>query len=729
MDNTNNKIIINISGMHCASCVNKIEKTLGNLTGVESVAVNLVTQKAVINGNQSVELLCKIIENMGFKAEYEPTINNQQQQQQQSDTTFEKEEKKTGIKSDFHDRNKFIISLILTLPVFIINMFDIQFTGSMLYQFLLATVVIFGTGFEFIRSASFQIRRFELGMETLISMGAGAAYIYTILNVAILKQGTLYFETSSMIITLMLLGRYLESKAKSKAGEAIRNLMGIIPNEASVLRDGGEVKIDASLLVPGDIVILRPGEKVPTDGVVIEGETDVNESMITGESKPIAKRSGSQVLCGSINYNGTIKIGTKTIASETVIAQIVKKVEDTQASKAPVQRIADKISNIFVPIVLLIALATFIVWFISGNTFNQSLIVAISVMIIACPCALGLATPTAIIVGTGKAAHNGILIKSAASLEQAFKIDLLAFDKTGTITCGTPKVNELLKLGDYKEDDILRIIGSCELHSEHPVSQAILEYIAGRDIALEYAEDFLSIPGLGLSANFEGNSILIGNENLMEKNDVYLKSFESTINLLRNRGNSIIYFASNGLLKAVLAVTDVVRETSRSAISNIKSMGIVPIMLTGDDDVTAKLVACDVGITQFKSKLKPEEKIAEIQKHIINKNVVGMVGDGVNDAPALAEADVSFAIGCGSDLAMETADITLVNGDIEKVVEAIKLSRQTMKIIKQNLIWAFGYNMVMLPMAALGWLNPMIAAGVMALSSVTVITNSLRLRK
>lgn len=725
--NPTNKIVIPVTGIHCASCVGRIEKALTKLEGVDNVTVNLVTKKAFISGNHPVESLYKAIESLGFGVKREPIIVDKDQETDKKGLAdaVHKIHKNTA---DINEKQRLILSIILTVPILMISMFHIQFQFSTILQLLLTTVVIFWPGYEFAKTAFFQIKQLGLGMETLIITGTGTAYIYSFYNMLALKEGMIYFETASMIITLMLLGRHLESKATNRACEAIKKLMEANPKNATIIKDGNEVLIPVSDVKVGDLVILRPGEKAPVDGVVINGETEVNESMLTGESRPIKKQISDKVLCGSINYNGTIKIDTEKTGSETVISQIVEIVEKTQASKAPIQRTADKVARIFVPIIITLSLITFIAWFLTGTPFNTALTSAIAVMVIACPCALGLATPTAIIVSTGRAAKNGILIKKASSLEQAFKIDILAFDKTGTITHGMPEVTEILNLGDYTEETILEIISSCEKHSEHPVGKAISHYTNEKGVVFTDVKDFRAIPGFGIYAKFKEAPVFIGNEELMVKNSVYLKAFESKISKLKHRENNIVYFSSNGLLKAVVTISDNIRPTAKPAIDHIKSMGITPVMLSGDNLETTRLVAKKTGFNEFKSNLKPGEKIDELKKYRTQKNVVGMVGDGINDTPALAEADVSFAIGSGTDTAMETADITIANNDLTKVAYTIELSRETIKIIKQNLCWAFGYNSIAIPIAALGLLNPMIAAGAMALSSVSVVTNSLRLK-
>lgn len=719
-NNNVNKTIINITGMHCASCVNRIERALNALDGVESATVNLVTRKALITGSAPVETLQKTIERLGFGVLKESHIAEEGSLKA---GRFSKKE------ADENISIKFLCSAILTLPLFLISMIHIESPFFTLLQFLLATVVVFFAGFGFVKTAVYQIRQMALGMDTLIAIGSSSAYSYSVLNMIASQQNELYFETASMIITLILFGRHLESKAKSRASNAIKELIGLRPTKAHVIKDGHEIEITLSEIVVGDEVIIRPGEKIPVDGLVIEGQTTINESMLTGEGMPVIKNKMDRVYAGTINQNGNIKIEAEKVGSDTIVAQIIKRVEEAQASKAPIQRIADRVSGIFVPIVIGIAAVTMLIWLTLGYPFSQVFTSSIAVLVIACPCALGLATPTAIVVSVGRAAKEGILIRNASSLEQALKTNILIFDKTGTITEGKPSVTGVYNVGDYTDDKICETIGSCERFSEHPIGMAVLQYAKERGAKLTDAEEFLALPGKGMSAKYNGGTVYIGNESLMRENNVDVAPLESMVNELKNGGNTVFYFTVNGSVKAVIAIADTIRDSARNAIEQIKSFGIIPVMLTGDDNNTAELVAKKVGISRFKGRLRPEDKIREIQDYKAQGNVVGMVGDGINDAPALAAADVSFAIGSGTDIAIESAGITLVKGNIVKVAETIRISQQTMKIIKQNLFWAFGYNLAALPIAALGLLNPMIAAGAMALSSVSVVANSLRLRR
>ena len=732
---SNSKIVINITGIHCASCVNKIEKTLNALEGVNSATVNLVTKKASIVGNVPQGILVKSIEGLGFGVikDIEFAENEQENVKISSKPTKKLNlvTSKIGLKENDEFRyleNSFFSSALFTLPIMLISMLSINTPFALFLQFSLATVVVFFIGFGFTKTAVQQIRHLTLGMDTLIAIGSLSAYFYSILKLLIWQENELYFETAAMIVTLILFGRYLESKAKGKAGDAIKKLMELKPTSAFVIKNGREIETDISEISVGDEIGIRPGEKIPIDGTVIEGQTTIDESMITGECMPVIKKKMDKVCAGTVNQNGNLRIIAEKVGADTLIAQMITMVEEAQASKAPIQRIAEKVAAVFVPIVIGIAIITLIVWLICGYNFSDALISSIAVLVIACPCALGLATPTAVIVTTGRAAKNGILIRNATSLEQAVKTKVLILDKTGTITKGEPEVTGIYNVGDLTDNKIEEIVCSCERFSEHPIGVAVQKYAKEKSVKLTDVEKFLSLPGKGISSRYGVKNISIGNELLMYENNVDIERYDSDVNKLRNDGNTVFYLAVDGLVKAIISVADAIRESSKCAISEIKSLGITPVMLTGDDNTIAQIVAKKVGINQVKSRLRPDEKIKEIQYYKKKGNVVGMVGDGINDAPALVEADVSFAIGGGTDIAMEAAEITLAKGDISKVAKTIKLSRVTIKIIKQNLFWAFGYNFVALPIAALGLLNPMIAAGAMALSSVSVVANSLRLK-
>ena len=712
-------LTVEITGMSCASCAKRIEDTIGNTNGVSESIVNFATRKATVTGRAPAEEIYKIIEGLGYGIVKEETP-----------AVSEREIAKSEWK-------KFLVSAILSVPVFAISMFMIHFRFSDLTQLVLTTTVIFWPGIGFFKNALKQVMHWSIGMDSLIALGAGTAYGFSVIT--LIKGGSgLYFESASIIITLILLGRFFETKAKGKSGEAIRKLMDLQPKMARVIRDGTEKEVPVTDVQVGERLAIRPGEKIPVDGAIIEGWTSIDESMLTGESMPIHKEEGDKVFGGTVNTTGLIYMTAENIGANTVLAHIAKLVEDAQGSKALVQRLADKVSGVFVQIVILIALLTLGGWILAGYQFNEAIIPAVAVLVIACPCALGLATPTAVMVGTGRAAEAGILIKDTASLELAHKINTLVLDKTGTITEGKPRVTDLFNINDEKETaetdnkndlDILHIIGSCEQHSEHPIGMAIVHYVREQGIDLEEVKDFKAIAGMGIRAIYNESTVLIGSDKLMTENNIDVSELKQKAMEIKDESKTIAFLAVDNKAESVIGIGDVVRETSKDAIQEINDMGVEVVMLTGDNEVVAETVGKEMGIVSVKSNLRPADKCDEIKEIQQSGKIVGMIGDGINDVPALATADVSFAIGTATEIAMEAANITLVKGDILRACEALKLSRQTMNIIKQNLFWAFGYNVLALPVAALGFLNPMIAAGAMAFSSVSVVTNSLRLRR
>ena len=712
-------LTVEITGMSCASCAKKIEDAIGNTNGVSESIVNFATRKATVTGRAPAEEIYKIIEGLGYGIVKEETPAVSEKEIAQSEW------------------KKFLISTILSVPVFTISMFMIHFRFSDLTQFILTTAVIFWPGIVFFKNALKQVRHWSIGMDSLIALGTGTAYGFSVIT--LIRGGSgLYFESASIIITLILLGRFFETKAKGKAGEAIRKLMDLQPRMARVIRDGTEKEVPVIDVRVGERLAIRPGEKIPVDGVIIEGWTSIDESMLTGESMHLNKEEGDKVFGGTVNTTGLIYVTAENIGANTVLAHIAKLVAGAQGSRAPVQRLADKVSGVFVQIVIIIALLTLGGWILAGYQFSEAIIPAVAVLVIACPCALGLATPTAVMVGTGRAAEAGILIKDASSLELAYKIKTLVLDKTGTITEGKPKVTDLFNINDEKETaetdnknglDILHIIGSCEQHSEHPIGMAITHYVKDQGIDLEEVKDFKAIAGMGVSAIYNGSTVLIGSDKLMTENNIDVSGLKQKAMEIKDEGKTIAFLAVDNKAETVIGIGDVVRDTSKDAIQEINDMGVEVVMLTGDNEVVAETIGKEMDIMTVKSNLKPADKCDEIKEIQQSGKIVGMIGDGINDAPALATADVSFAIGTATEIAMEAANITLVKGDILRACEALKLSRQTMNIIKQNLFWAFGYNVLALPVAAFGFLNPMIAAGAMAFSSVSVVTNSLRLRR
>ena len=711
-----------IEGMTCAACSARIEKVLNKIDGVTRANVNLSTNKAIVefpSGLIDDNALIKAVEKAGYKAEVEV----------ERDLDREKELREKEIKSL---KTSFIISAILSIPLFSAMFFHMAGNMNILtngyFQLLLATPVQFIIGYRFYKGAYHSLRGGGANMDVLVSMGTSAAYFYSLYNL-IRGVHEYYFEASAVVITLVLLGKTFEAIAKGKTSEAIKKLMGLQPKTARVIKDGIEVDTPIEKLEIGDIILVRPGEKVPVDGIIVEGNSSLDESMITGERIPVDKSVDDTVIGATINKFGSFKFEATKIGKDTVLSQIIKLVEDAQGSKAPVQRLADKISGIFVPIVVGVAVLTFLGHYFVGGSFNSGLINAVAVLVIACPCALGLATPTAIMVGTGKGAENGILIKSGEHLERAHKMDTIIFDKTGTITKGEPEVTDIISFNGYEDAEILRLAASVEKASEHPLGESIVKKSGEESIELITINSFEAIPGMGLKASIEGKEVLIGNRKLMVKNDIIIGDKENDLSRLEEGGKTAMLISIDGNISGIIAVADKIKETSLEAINKLQDMGLDVYMITGDNERTAKAIAKQIGITHVLADVLPENKASKVDELKAQGKHVGMVGDGINDAPALASADVGFAIGTGTDVAMEAADITLMRGDLNGVVTAIRLSHRTMRTIKQNLFWAFFYNSIGIPFAALGFLNPMVAGAAMAFSSVSVVSNSLRLKR
>jgi Cu+-exporting ATPase len=724
-----------VRGMTCAACVAAVESALKGLYGVLTVTVNLAAERA------SVEYIPTIVDFNDIKR----TVKDAGYAAEQITGEYVDREKEQREKEFFDIRNKLIISASLSVLIFIGSMITIPFLSRWPVLFVLATPVQFWAGMRFHRAAWTAIKHATTNMNTLISVGTFAAYLYSALATFVpalfLKGGVapdVYYDTSATIVTLILLGRLLEAKAKGRTSEAIRRLMKLQPRTARVLRGGGEKEVLIEEVTMGDVVVLRPGERIPVDGEIVEGYSTVDESMLTGESLPVEKSEGARVFGGTINKVGSFRLRALRIGKETALGQIIRLVEEAQGSKAPIQRLADKVASIFVPVVISLAVITFIAWYLLGPkpSFTISLMNFIAVLIIACPCSLGLATPTAIMVGTGKGAEKGILIRDAEALELSHKIQAIVLDKTGTITKGEPDVVEIITGKGFSADEILRYAASAERTSEHPLGQAIVRKAAEQGVALDEAAEFMAIPGGGVRALVNGSRVFIGNLALLEKEGMDVSSMKASEEKISTEARTPVFVAINNRVSAAFAIADTIKEGSADAIRALKEMGIEVSMLTGDHKNTANAIAKAVGVDRVFAEVLPEQKVEVVKALKREGKVTAMVGDGINDAPALTEADVGIAIGTGTDIAIEASDITLIKGDLRSVVEAIKLSRLTLRTIRQNLFWAFFYNVVGIPVAAgvlypFGGplLNPMIASAAMAFSSVSVVSNSLRLRR
>lgn len=691
-----------IVGMHCASCAKLIERSVSKVPGVISCAVNYGSESASVevrDDKVTESILSKAVENTGYKAVF------QNKDSKKTPEEVKEEEKTKELKKL---KTKVIVSTILSSIVFLGSfpeLFKISFDPLILL--ILATPVQFWAGREFYLATWSGLKNRAASMDTLIAIGTTAAYGYSVASMFGLVKG-MYFDTAAVIITLILLGRFLEAKAKGHTSDAIKKLLGLQATTARVIRNGKEVDIPLEEVKVGDKIRVRPGEKIPVDGIILDGDSSVDESMVTGESIPVDKSVGMNVIGSTINKSGSFVFKATKIGSETMLARIVGMVKEAQSSRAPIQRMADFVSSYFVPIVLMIAVATFVVWYVLGFPVS-AFINLVAVLIIACPCAMGLATPTAIMVGTGKGAERGILIKDAGSLETAHKIKTIIFDKTGTLTLGKPEVTNV------SDTKILPIVGSLERGSEHSLGEAILTYVKEKKIKLSKVTKFKSIAGSGIEGVINGKKYFFGK--MSQKND--------TIKNLESDGKTVMGLISNQKLLGYIAVADTLKPGVKEVIEKLNNKGIETWMVTGDNERTATAIAKQAGIKNVMAEVMPDQKSAKVKEF---KNVA-FVGDGVNDAPALAAADIGIAMGTGTDVAMESAGITLLNKDFDSILSAINLSRGTMSIIKQNLFWAFGYNVILIPAAAIGILNPMLASAAMAASSISVVLNSLRLNK
>ncbi|MFY0759816.1 heavy metal translocating P-type ATPase [Metabacillus dongyingensis] len=728
------KAEFDISGMTCAACANKIEKRLNKLNGVQNATVNFALESASVEYNPdevSAADMKEAIKKLGYSLEQKKETKGEKVDHRQKEI-----EKQTG---------KFIFSSILSIPLLWAMVSHFEFTSFIWLpemfmnpwvQLALATPVQFLVGGQFYVGAYKALRNKSANMDVLVALGTSAAYFYSIyLSIQTIGSDAhmveLYFETSAVLITLIILGKLFEAKAKGRSSEAIKKLMGMQAKTATVFRDGQELNVPIEEVIAGDIVYVKPGEKVPVDGEIFEGRSALDESMITGESIPVDKTAGDLVIGSTINKNGFIKVKATKVGKDTALAQIIKVVEEAQGSKAPIQRLADVISGIFVPIVVGIAIVTFLVWYfvVSPGEFAVALEKLIAVLVIACPCALGLATPTSIMAGSGRAAEYGILFKGGEHLETTHRLDTVILDKTGTVTNGKPTLTDVIVSNGFEEDEFLKLVGAAERNSEHPLAEAIALGIKEKGIKLGSAEQFEAIPGFGIESKVEGKSLLIGTRRLMEKNNIDVRNILPIMENLEKQGKTAMLVAIDHQFAGVIAVADTIKETSQKAIERLKKMGLEVVMITGDNKQTAQAIAKEVGIEHVIAEVLPEGKAEEVKKLQKAGKKVAMVGDGINDAPALATADIGMAIGTGTDVAMEAADITLIRGDLNSIADAIYMSKMTIRNIKQNLFWAFAYNALGVPIAALGFLAPWLAGVAMAFSSVSVVLNALRLQR
>ena len=733
------KKIFPITGMSCASCAGHAEKALNNSKGVKTASVNLATNSATIEYDSSIttpQNIQKDVQNAG----YDMIVNEDEDESEQLDLLQTKEYNKL--------KNKAIGAIALALPTAIIGMFFMDMPYSNYIMWLLTTVVLFVFGKSFYINAWKQAKHKNANMDTLVALSTSVAYIFSIFNTLYpqfwIDRGVsphVYFEAAAVIVAFILLGRLLEGKAKGNTSTALKKLIGLQPKQVTVINGSGAFQVQNQVPIAkiniGDILLVKPGEKIAVDGIVTQGSSYVDESMLSGEPIPVLKENGAKVFAGTINQKGSFQFRANKIGPDTMLSQIIKMVQEAQGSKAPIQKLVDKIAGIFVPVVVCIALLAFAVWMIFGgdNAFTHAILALVTVLVIACPCALGLATPTAIMVGIGKGAENGILIKDAESLEMAKKVNAIVLDKTGTITEGKPEVSDIVWLNN--DDSTKDILLSIEKQSEHPLAEAIVHKLSDNEKQQSVVSNFESITGKGVKALSGDKQYLAGSIKWLREENKLAASpeIEKSISTFKSQAKTVIGFANNKEILAIVAITDKIKDSSKAAISELQNLGIDIYMLTGDDESTAKVIANEAGLKHYKASVLPNEKEEFVRQLQNEGKVVAMVGDGINDSAALARADVSIAMGTGSDIAIDVASITIVSGDLSKITKAIKLSQATVKTIRQNLFWAFIYNLIGIPIAAgilypiCGFLlNPMIAGLAMALSSVSVVTNSLRLK-
>jgi Cu+-exporting ATPase len=734
------KISIPVEGLASASA-SIVESSISKLNGIVNVNINPATENITVEFVPtiiSVENIKSEIEKFGFKV---PHLAEE-------DVELYEEIIK---KREYEDlKKRFIFSSILTsliIPLDMLSHFSHQSSDrtvvNYIILFLLTTPVMFYGGGKFFRSFLAGIRHLSADMNTLIAIGTGSAYLYSVVATFIPSVFTsigrtpdVYYETSAVIITLILLGRLLEARARAQTTTAIKKLSSLQPKTATLVKDGEEITVQVKDIKPGDIVLVKPGERIPVDGIIIEGFASVDESVITGESMPVEKKPGDSVIGSTLNKAGSFKFRVTNVGKDTVFSKIIQLVKDSLSSKPPIQKLADKVASVFVPIVISIATLSFLIWYLLGYGFTFALMNFIATLIVACPCALGLATPTAIVVAAGKSAEMGILIKNGNALEIANKINLVVFDKTGTITYGKPEVTDIIKLGNLTEDEILRLSASVERNSEHPLAEAIVRYARVRNLKLYEPKNFFSVPGQGVLADVDSSEVAVGNLTFMSNLGIDAKKFENTIDILSNEGKTPVFIAVDKRIVGIIAIADTIKHDAKETILNLKKLGIDVAILTGDNYKTARAIANKIGVDKVFAEVLPEQKSEKIDELKKSGYIVAMVGDGINDAPALAKADVAIAIGSGTEVASATADIILLKDDIKGVLQLIKISSKTYKIIKQNLFWAFFYNIILIPIAAgvlypfTGLLlKPVFASLSMSFSSILVVTNSLRIKK
>jgi Cu+-exporting ATPase len=728
-----------VRGMHCAACVGKVERALRSVDGVEQASVNLATEQASVAfdpARTDFGALQAVVTAAGYEL-----ASPRASDTRGDDVALRADEERAT-------RRKVIAGIVLSIPIVLGSMPELfPWTPQALRHpwllLVLATPVQFWVGASFHRGFLHDLRYRSASMATLVALGTGAAYFFSVAvtlwpHVFMDLGAMTYYETSAVVITLVLLGRWLEARARGRTSDAIRRLVSLAPRTARVLRDGGEVDMPTDEVVIGDLVRIRPGERIPVDGVVVDGSSAVDESMLTGESLPVTKGPDAMVYAGTINRTGSFVFRATRVGADTTLARIIRLVAEAQGSRAPIQRLADRVAAVFVPAVLGIAALTFVGWALLGPSPSllYALTNAVAVLVIACPCAMGLATPTAIMVGTGKGAEHGVLIKSAAALELLHRVGTAVFDKTGTLTVGRPIVTDVVPAADVAEDEVVALAAALEQGSEHPLADAIVSRAKERGLAVPPVTDFSNVPGLGISGRGPNGRVFLGNRRLMKMRGVDVSALDRRAEALARDGKTVMFLALGSRLLGVIAAADVLKPEAPAAAAALRARGIDVVMLTGDQRVTAEAIARQAGITRVIAEVLPEAKALEVSRVRDGGRLVAMVGDGINDAPALAQADVGIAMGSGTDIAIEAADVTLMRGDLGGVVAAVDLSRATIRVIKQNLVWAFGYNVLLIPVAA-GvlyplWgilLSPILAGAAMAFSSVSVVTNSLRLKR